>query len=300
MIRTLKGLVKLTRFQEYGYFVVITTLLGVAAAQGRFNWRLIVVLLANWQVVGFAFMINDIEDAPDDALLSVKTKYNPVSSGLISPKTAKYATLIISLISVSLFAILGVWPLINGIANLTFGYLYSIKTVRLKTMAYFDIISYSLMLAGLPFLSSYFAFAFRFNRIWIWPFLFIVSICIYSELNSEIRELEGDQPPPHQHTAIVLGDRAANVLLMVMLGLSVSMGAVTFFLINIIPAWVMVVMALLAILFILPAHIKNRRSDGNRVIQGSLQRPLERAAALALILQFILPWLAELMQWRWL
>lgn len=295
--RTLKGLVRLTRFQEYGYFVVITTLLGAAVARGTLNWRLIVLMLANWLAVGFAFMINDIEDAPDDALMTWKTKLNPVSSGLISPKTARYATLFIGLVSISLFAILGFWPSIFGLINLILGFLYSVKTVRLKTMAYYDIISYSLMLAGLPFLSGYFTFASRLNQIWFWPFILVMSICVYSELYCEIRELEGDQPALYQHTAIVLGDRAANVLLIVMMVLSLSTGAVTFFLINIIPAWVMVIMALLAILFILPSYIKNRRSNGNRVIQGSLQKVLERAAALALILQFLLPWLAKLLQW---
>jgi 4-hydroxybenzoate polyprenyltransferase len=292
--RTLKGLVRLTRFREYGYFVVFTTLMGVAAARGTFNWRLIVLMMANWLVVGFAFMINDIEDAPDDALMTVKTKHNPVSSGLISPKTARYATFFIGLISVGLCAILGLWPLVFGMANLIFGYLYSIKTVRLKSMAFFDIISYSLMLAGLPFLSGYFTFASRFNRMWIWPFVFVVSICIYSELYSKIRELECERPAQHQHTATVLGDRAANVLLIVMMVLSVSMGAVTFFLINMIPPWVMILMAFFAILFIMPSFLRNRRSNGKKMIQGSWQKPLERAAALALALQFMIPWLVKL------
>ena len=47
---------RLTRFPEYVSFVIITTLLGAAAGQGSLEWPLIVVLVANWLAVGFAFM----------------------------------------------------------------------------------------------------------------------------------------------------------------------------------------------------------------------------------------------------
>jgi 4-hydroxybenzoate polyprenyltransferase len=64
----IKALICLARYKEYFFFVIITTFLGASAANGAFGWPLLLVLLANWLAVAFAFMINDVEDAPDDAL----------------------------------------------------------------------------------------------------------------------------------------------------------------------------------------------------------------------------------------
>ena len=292
--KTLNGLIKLTRFDEYVYFVVVTTLLGVAMADGKVDWRFLVVLLANWSSVGFAFMINDIEDAPDDALSSSKINRNPVSAGLITPKTAKLWTFIVGAISAGLFALLGTWPFVFGLLSLIFGYLYSYRGVRLKTIALLDIFSHCLMLAGLQFLTGYFSFTTVLVRNWIWPFLFVVCISIYGELYNEVRDFEGDQAAQLRHTAIVLGSRTSHILMLAILMLGVFSGIVSFLFIDLVPMWVFIVMAILAVLFLLPQVIKIRRGHSSIEIQNAFQKPLERAAAFALLLQFIVPWLDQL------
>jgi 4-hydroxybenzoate polyprenyltransferase len=64
----------------------VTTALGAAAAGGTFGWQWIAALLANWTAVGFAFMINDVEDADDDAMNPAKINRNPISCRMISPR----------------------------------------------------------------------------------------------------------------------------------------------------------------------------------------------------------------------
>ena len=96
--------------------------------------------------------VNDIKDAPDDVLSGQKANRNPISSGLISPKTAKYAAFSTALLSIVLFALLGIWPAVFGFFTLFIGYFYSIRRIRLKTIDLFDILSHSLLLSGLPFL----------------------------------------------------------------------------------------------------------------------------------------------------
>lgn len=295
MKRALKGLLKLTRFDEYVYFVVITTLLGVAAADGYLNWRFWVVLAANWAAVGFAFMINDIEDAPDDALSSSKINRNPVSAGLITPKMAKIWTSVVGGLAAVLFALLGTWPFIFGLVSLLLGYLYSFRGVRLKTMAVLDVFSHCLMLAGLQFLSGYFTYETVLARNWFWPFTFVMCISIYGELYNEIRDFEGDQAAHLRHTAIVLGDRASHIIMFTVLVLGIFSGLVSFILIDLIPLWVFVLMAVLAITFVLPPALKLRRGDTSLAVQSAFQKPLERAAAIALLLQYLLPWLDELL-----
>jgi len=294
MKKTIKGLIKLTRFNEYVYFVMITTILGVAAADGSLDWRLLVLLLANLLAVGFTFMINDIEDAPDDALSLNKIKRNPVSAGLITPKSARIATLIVGIISGGLFFLLGLWPFILGILTLILGYLYSYRGVRLKTIAFFDIFSHCLMLAGLQFLCGYFTYTTRLTQHWFWPFTFVMAISVYGELYNEIRDIEGDREAKLRHTAIILGSRVSHTLMLIILVLGIFSGIVSFLVIDLIPFWVFIVMSVLAVLFIIPPVIKIRRGDNSMTIQGALQKPLERAASIALLLQFVLPWLDQL------
>jgi 4-hydroxybenzoate polyprenyltransferase len=292
--RTLNGLLKLTRFDEYVFFVVVTTLLGVASAGGRVDWRFLVVLLANWTAVGYAFMINDIEDAPDDALSSKKINRNPVSAGLITPKTARLWTFIVGAISAVLFALLGTWPFLFGLLSLILGFLYSYRGVRLKTIAFLDVLSHCLMLAGLQYLTGYFTYTTVLVRNWLWPFLFVVCISIYGELYNEIRDFEGDQAAQLRHTAIILGSRTSHILMLSILMLGVLSGIVSFLFINLIPFWVFIVMTILAILFLFPQVIKLRRGNSSIEIQNAFQKPLQQAAALALLVQFLVPWLDQL------
>ena len=294
MKRTLLGLARLTRFDEYAYLVIITTLLGAAAAGGDFNWRLVILLLANWLAVGFAYMINDIEDAPDDALSTIRTKCNPVSSGLISTNKGRIAAFLTSLVAIGLFASLGLWPLIFGIICIILGILYSNKSIRLKTIAFLDVVINGLILAGLPFLSGYFTYASRLNKTWFWSFIFVMSISIYGELYNELKNLKGDRLARFQHTAIALGERAAELLLFGMLILAFSTGMISFLLMDLTPSWVILMMTALLILFALPTLIKIQRGEKSVSSQGFLQKPMERAAALALIFHFLLPWLSQL------
>ena len=87
----------LTRFNEYVIFVIVTTLLGAMIQETPIDWRLLLVLVANWLAVGFAFMFNDIEDAEDDACDPAKANRNPVSARRISLHRAYLITFCVAL-----------------------------------------------------------------------------------------------------------------------------------------------------------------------------------------------------------
>jgi len=76
--------------------------------------------------------------------------------------------------------------------------------------------------------------------------------------------------------------------------LGVLSGIVSFLFINLIPFWVFIVMTILAILFLFPQVIKLRRGNSSIEIQNAFQKPLQQAAALALLVQFLVPWLDQL------
>jgi 4-hydroxybenzoate polyprenyltransferase len=76
-------------------------------------------------------MINDVEDAPDDALNSAKVKQNPVSAADLSARTGRLASFCVAITAGLVFAILGIWPFIYSLSCLVVAYLYSWRLVRL-------------------------------------------------------------------------------------------------------------------------------------------------------------------------
>jgi 4-hydroxybenzoate polyprenyltransferase len=291
MHKTLDALIRLTRYKEYLWFVVVTTLLGVAAANGTFSLKLIIVLIANWLAVGFSFMINDVEDAADDALNPAKVNRNPVSAKILSPRAAYVASFAVMILSGVMYALLGTLPFIIGLISLTVGFLYSWQRVRLKSMPFVDLIAHCMMLAGFQFLPAYFTFTSTLNDRWLWPFLAVTSISMYGELFNELRDLTGDLEAGVKHTASVLGQRATQILANILLALGVIALFITLFFVALIPVWVLIVMAVLALILIVPPLLRVRRSQNMVQLQGSFQVPLTIAAAAALVIGYLAPWL---------
>ena len=296
MKKTINGLLKLTRFNEYVYFVIFTTLLGIATAGGELDLRFIIVLLANWLAVGFAFMFNDAEDAPDDALSDHRMHRNPVSAGMLTPRAANTASYTAAALATVLYATLGWLPFALGLFCLLLGYIYSYRDIRLKNIALFDLLSHCLMLAGLQTLTGYFAFQDRINAKLLFPFLFVVSISAYSKLSNEIYDFEADKRSLLRHTAIALGKKRAQLLMMFLLYLGIICGAISLFFLEIIPLWVMILMGVLAAIFSIPVLLKLQKSSASQEIQTPLYKTLERAAALGLLMQFMIPWFLQFLK----
>jgi 4-hydroxybenzoate polyprenyltransferase len=290
MKRRMNGLIRLTRYKEYPFFVIVTSLLGAAAAHGVLGWRLLGILAANVLAVAFAFMINDVEDAPDDALNSAKVKRNPVSAADLSARTGRLASFCVAITAGLVFAILGIWPFIYGLSCLVVAYLYSWRRVRLKSKPFVDLVSHGLMLAGLQFLSAYFTFEAAPFSHWVFPFLFVVGISLYGELINELRDLEGDKKAGIVHTANLIGQRAAYWLMMTLLLIGVSSGVITIFINHIVPTWVLLAWVAFAVILVLPKVFLLRQHSSLVALQESFHKPIEIAAAFALLLQFVSPW----------
>lgn len=177
-------------------------------------------------------MINDVEDAPDDALTPAKAGRNPISAGRLSPRAGYVASFAVALCGLALYATLGGWPLALGGLCLVLGLLYSWRWVRLKAIPVADLISHVLMLAALQFLCAYIAFQ-PGRRPWLGPCLFVVAISMYGQLFNQLRDLDGDRQVGVNHTTARIGPRAAYMLMvvsllaaLVMLALSVWQGSV--------------------------------------------------------------------------
>ncbi|MGE5222650.1 MAG: UbiA family prenyltransferase [Omnitrophica WOR_2 bacterium] len=296
MRRRLLGLARLARYKEYLWFVVITTLLGAMVSNGSMGWRLIVVLVANWLAVAFAFMVNDVEDAPEDALNPAKVRRNPVSAADLSPRAAWIASWVVAALAVFAYAWLGLWPFLIGIFCLALGFLYSWRPVRLKTIPILDMASHCLMLAGLQFLSAYYTFGPGDSSHWIYPFVCLISMSLYGELFNELRDYEEDVKAGITHTASFLGQKLANALMMTLLAVGIAAGLMTIFWIRLIPAWLLLLVAVIAMILLMPAFVRSRHKKSFIELQQSVQKPVEIGAAFALGYLFISAWALQYYQ----
>jgi 4-hydroxybenzoate polyprenyltransferase len=220
----LRGLIQLTRWKEYVPFVVPLTLVGALMAARPngilLDWRLVAVMLANILVVAYAFMINDIEDAPDDARDPARAVRNPVSTGRIPASIGYTACRVVAVVTLILYALGGGWVLIIGIATLLLSHLYSWRPVRLKAWPVTDILSHSLMLSGLLLLAGYFTYHDSPGIVWFVAAA-VTLASVYGQLYNQLRDYDMDKAAKLNNTAIILGEANTRRVMYLTIGLAI-------------------------------------------------------------------------------
>lgn len=209
-----RGLIRLTRWREYVSFVIPLTLLGALLAARPndllLDWRLAAVTLANILAVAYAFMINDIEDAPDDARDPDRAARNPITMGEIGVRVGYTALRIVAAFTLILYAVGGLWAFVIGLATLLLSHLYSWRPVRLKAWPVTDIVSHSLMLSGLLMLAGYFTYHTAPGIVWLVA-AGVTLVSVYGQLYNQLRDLDMDKAAGLYNTAIVLGERNTRI-----------------------------------------------------------------------------------------
>lgn len=254
---------------------------------------MITVLVANWLAVAFIFMINDVEDAPDDALCPQKAVRNPIASGMLSHRSGWWISIMVALLSGFLYLLLGFGPALWGWIGLLLGYIYSWKRIRLKNFPIVDFLSHGMMLAGCQFLAA--LHTFDPGAYWWWPFPFCmtVSISMYGELFNELRDFHKDREAGLSHTALLVGYRPTTVLMYSLLGIGIVSAIITLIGIMIVPFWVLMITLVLLICLLIPAIVRIARRARTRVAEYEpLHKPFEISFAVALSTYYIAPWLS--------
>ncbi|MBI4062284.1 UbiA family prenyltransferase [Candidatus Gottesmanbacteria bacterium] len=285
--RTIKGLIRLSRYRDYQENVVIATLLGLLFSGTDITsvslLRFGVVLIANLLGVGFSYMINDIEDASDDALITARSSRNPISDGTLSPRIGYLASFFFAGLSAFFYFILGFLPFLLGISSLILGALYSWRAVRLKRIPVLDLISHGLMLGVLQLSCAFYVFVpfAGFSVAWLLPAIFVLSISIHDELYNEIRDVEIDRKVGIIHTASIIGEKAASFIMnffLLLAGLTIFYSIANRF----IPWWFIVLLCGSYILF-----LGYRHSQGLK-LRGELQKPLLQMGILSILVLILI------------
>lgn len=211
------GVISLSRWKEHLPLAVLTLLGGLIASSVHpdvtMDWRLLAVTAANFLTVTFAFMINDIEDAPDDAENPVSAQRNPVTNGTLDVHTAWIACGFVVAAAIGLYTVGGTIVVGIGALNLLLSFLYSWKPVRFKSSSVgLDIVSHTLMLGGLLPLAGYFVYS---NE----PHAAIILLAAaatlgstYGQLYNQVRDYDADKKAGIVNVAIRLGERPTWIL----------------------------------------------------------------------------------------
>ena len=289
----LAALLRLTRWREHVPFTIPLTILGgllaVEPAADAIDWRMLAVVAANILAMSFAFMINDIEDAPDDALEPAKKAHNVISSGLLSRREGQAYTAFAAMLSFLLFAAAGALTLLLGAITLVLCYLYSAHPFRFKARPLTDVISHALMLSGLLAATGFFAYGREPGAAWL-VIAAAVLFSAYGQFYNQAADFDLDQQAGLNNTAGLLGKRLTS-----MLGhLSIALAFICMFaaiMQGLFPVWlgpVLLVSVFTCLLFPWELDMRgNPAQDG-----GNLQRPgLIIANLLALL------WLASNLGW---
>jgi len=211
----IEALIRLSRWREHVPFTIPLTIIGgLLAAEPQavvVDWRLFAVLAANIAAMSFAFMLNNIEDAPDDALDRQKRLHNVISSGLLSRREGIILTAAVFVLSFLLYAAVGPMTLALGGATLALCYLYSARPFRFKARPISDVASHSLMLSGLLIAVGYFTYGTEPGEVWL-----VIGAAIlfsaYGQFYNQVEDFEVDKEAGLKNTAVLLGKAPTSIL----------------------------------------------------------------------------------------
>ena len=284
MKKTLLAYYHLLRPREYLFFTLTYTLLGAAATQSPFGWRWVLVFLANFFAVAFAFVFNQITDAPLDALSeSDPTVRNPIATGELSFTVSQISAVSLFVISIILYAFLGWKTLLAGLLTLVIGALYSWGGLRLKGIALLDLSAHCWLLAMPVFLAGFFAQKSYSGSTLSFLLPFVLFISLFGQLTHESRNIPKLGLAQPQHSVLIHQRSRVHLLMMIFLSIGSICGVIALFIQQVIPIWVTFLWFLLSCILILPSLIRTARDPNTFYPQPALHTELEKAAAYALL-----------------
>jgi 4-hydroxybenzoate polyprenyltransferase len=293
-MKKIKSILALTRWTEIYDFNITLTLFGAIVAQGAFDLKFILILIANFFCLCHAFMFNDIEDAEEDAQNPKKLKRNPIANKSLSKKEGYFYSTITLIIAAVIFVVLG--SMTNNIGVIIVGFLllisnivYSYRKIRFKAIPIIDVITHMFMLSSGPFLTAFYVYKNEMDLNGFILFLIFSGISAYGQLENETRDYETDVKTNVRTTAVVLGLKIANIIKFLFLGIS-SIAIIYLFLSTaLIPNPLSIFLQVILFFGILSIfiYISFRKHKNQILFTRQLQQALLLAANLVLLLMFL-------------
>jgi 4-hydroxybenzoate polyprenyltransferase len=234
-----KAVIRLTRWREHVPYTIPLVIMGALISLNlndlEFTWRIFPVLAANILAMSFAFMINDVEDAPDDARDAHKKAHNVISSGILSYTAGVALSATTFSIALGLYAMGGWKTFGTGGLTLVLCYLYSAHPFRLKARPIIDVVSHAAMLSGLLMLSGYLIFNAYPGKAWV--IIFAVTLgSAYGQFYNQIDDFTVDKKAGLHNTAMLLGKRMTQIVMYACVSSAVLLVALSIWM-GLFPTW---------------------------------------------------------------
>jgi 4-hydroxybenzoate polyprenyltransferase len=288
-----KAILQLTRWRQHVPYT-LPAVLGGALLAAELNpavtldWRVLTVTVANVLAMAFAFMINDVVDAPDDAKDPNKHS-NVIAAGIFSVHEGNFLAGLLFAVSAFFYFFGGWYSFGAGMLTLMLSYLYSARPFRLKARPIVDVLSHVLMLSGLLMLSSYVIYEPMPRQAWF-MLIAITFASAYGQFYNQVEDFEADRAAGLQNTASFLGKNGTKIALYA----SAAIGVISFCIavyLKSFPLWLGPIM--LVTIFILSLFRWDYDMRGNVTeASGMIQQPF---LILANILSFV--WLLGELGW---
>jgi len=211
---TARALFRFSRLAEilkHSYPILIV--LGLVASRVPFGPMVLWAVLTNLVIFVFIHMVNDLEDAEDDARDPVKALRNPVAAGDLHPKTAARVAIATGFLSVIMLAPFPPAARMVGLSLILLGFLYSWRKVRLKGVPLADLIihGYTLAAGQILFFALLEGGTLDITTLLVATGAFVFSMG--SDLYNEIRDWGVDRDAGLTNTAGLIGYSRAKVMM---------------------------------------------------------------------------------------
>lgn len=268
----LNAALRLTRWREHVPYtiplVVVGAMMAVRLDDAQLNWEILAVVAANILAMAFAFMINDVEDAPDDARDPAKQKRNIIASGLLTRWQGYGLSALAFALSLSLYFAGGWYAAAIGVVTLVLSYLYSAHPFRLKARPITDVLSHVLMLSGLLVMSGYYTYSTSPGYAWL-VIIGATLFSAYGQFYNQIEDYEVDKAAGLRNTVVLLGKVPTTVLMYgSLVGALGCLGLAMWF--GVFPAWlgtVAIITIFSAALFTWDSDMRGNPSEGSGLVQ---------------------------------
>ncbi|MEO1644434.1 MAG: prenyltransferase [Chloroflexota bacterium] len=271
----LQALLRLSRWQQHVPYTVPLVLIGALVAvyhsDNALDWRLLFVTLANILAMAFAFMVNDVVDAPDDMRDPLKAQKNVIAQGILTARESVFALILVVILSAVLFALGGGRNFLVGASTLILSYLYSVPPVRLKARPIVDIVSHVLMLSALILLSGYVLYDTRLDAVWALAFG-VAFASAYGQFYNQLSDFTVDKQAGLSNTAMLVGERntrylmgLSGLLTVVCIGIAIWQGVFPAWLV-----WVLLSAVVIVSMFDWQQDMRGNPSDAS----GTVQQPI--------------------------
>ena len=207
-MKCLRGFFQLLRLPEYyGNTLAMTFFGNLLRNSSLFLSDIIRCFAVSLTITAFAFAINDIEDADDDAYDKAKVNRNPISAKRLGRVEAWIFTWLLAGFSLWL-----AWPLGRAVILLTtlglvLGFHYSYRGVRLKSMPVIDLVAHGTFLGLIQILIPLSAFGAVLSSLAILAAICTFATSVLGDLKNEIRDYAVDRRTHIHNTAAMINVR---------------------------------------------------------------------------------------------